>query len=327
MRQTGVTKRQIRELLSSKLNREISEVERAKGGLINDVFFVKAGGEELVLRVSPNEGPGHPGFEGERWALEECSKAGIPVPKVVGFGQIKASLPKPCQYLLITKIPGEPLLSSLPKKIAYFLNPEEKERLKDLVEEAGGVLKKVHQIRPRGFGNLGVGGEGTYSTWREFLEGKYKTDNLVGYLTGRRLITKKTGEKLKKVLTSEKNRLELASPALLHGDFYYDHIFVHEGKISGTIDFEDCLGGDPLWDLARWELYEELGVNLKNAKSLFDGHQETLSTEERRKMTFYKIYQALPLIWWWLEERREWGRWIRARRLLSVLKKNLKEWD
>ena len=93
---SAITEEKIRQLISSTVKKEVSAVERSREGLINDVFFVRAGTNELVLRVSPGEGAGHPGFEGERWALGECAKAGVPVPKVVSFGKVKTSLPKPC---------------------------------------------------------------------------------------------------------------------------------------------------------------------------------------------------------------------------------------
>jgi aminoglycoside phosphotransferase (APT) family kinase protein len=324
-RQDGITKEEIKQLLSPKFDKDITKIEKAQGGLINDVFFVKVGEEELVLRVSPGEGPGRPGFEGERWALGECSKTAVPVPKVVSFGRVKTTLPKPCQYLLITKVPGRPLLSSLSQRVSFLLSGKSREQLNDLVKEAGTVLKKIHQTKTNGFGPLRAGGRGTFASWEDFLEKRYKIKGSLDYLIQKRLIGKKTGDKIETLFAKKGNYPKCPSPALLHGDFFYDHIFAHEGRISGVIDFEDCLGGDPLYDIAVFELYSELGKLPQKSAHLLEGYQKKLSPKEKRALSFYKLHKILPLIWWWREERKEWSKWIRARRLLTALKKNLKE--
>ena len=50
-----------------------------------------------------------------------------------------------------------------------------------------------------------------------------------------------------------------AGPALwLHGDLHAANVLVHDGRLSGVIDFGDLTSGDPATDLAvAWIMFDE----------------------------------------------------------------------
>lgn len=318
-RQTGITDEQIKDIISSKLNLKVAKIKQAKGGLINDVFFVETEKGEAVFRISPGGAPWRPGFEGERWALKQCSKIDIPVPEILAFGVVQTKLPHPCQYLLVERIAGKPLKELLHLK---------REEIKSYYKEAGYLLAKIHTIKTKGFGPLKSGGKGSFKSWEEFLLRHINT-RLLNYLLENRVINEELKNRIFDVFNSEKAYLKLKSPVLLHGDFSNAHIFIDKAKISGIIDFEDCVSGDPLYDLASPELYCEIAGSPSSIPYFLEGYQNGFTEEELgRKLIFYKLQKTLPLIWWWKEERKELGRGLRVRRLSSLsslLRRYLKE--
>lgn len=316
MRQTGITNEQIRNIISSKLDLEASKIKQAGGGLINDVFFIETEKGEVVLRVSPGGAPWRPGFEGEQWALKQCSKKDIPVPEILAFGTVQTKLPHPCQYLLVERIPGKPLKEQL------YLRREE---IKSYYKEAGYLLSRIHTIRTESFGPLKSGGKGSFNSWKEFLL-RHVNKGILDYLLEMKIISEGLKERILQVFNSEKAYLELKSPVLLHGDFSNAHIFIDKGKISGIIDLEDCVSGDPLYDLVSPELYCEIAGTPSSIPYFLEGYQNGFTNEELgRRLTFYKLQKTLPLIWWWKEERKELGRGLRVWRLSSLLKRYLRE--
>ena len=73
-----------------------------------------------------------------------------------------------------------------------------------------------------------------------------------------------------------------ASPSILHGDYHFANVLLHEGHISGIIDWEFAALGDPRWDVvAAYQLLVEfeaasaadrfLNVYLKESARTFDG--------------------------------------------------------
>jgi Ser/Thr protein kinase RdoA (MazF antagonist) len=44
-------------------------------------------------------------------------------------------------------------------------------------------------------------------------------------------------------------------PALLHGDLGNHNIFAADDTVSAIIDWEDCLAGDPIFDVAFWATF------------------------------------------------------------------------
>ena len=48
------------------------------------------------------------------------------------------------------------------------------------------------------------------------------------------------------------DKFEVAQPVLVHGDIANHNTFTENGKLTALIDWEDCLSGDPVFDLAYY---------------------------------------------------------------------------
>lgn len=310
-RKTGITNQQIKDIILSKLNLKVSKIKQAKGGMINDVFFIKVGERELVLKVSPHEGPR---FGGEYWALKQCSQNNIPVPKALALGTVRPKLPYPTRYLLATRIPGKRVQSPSRLKLRSA-------KTSNYLRKAGYLLSKVHTIKTRGFGWLGTNGKGVYKSWKEFLLEPILNEKLLPYLSEEGFIDKNLEKSIPNFLNSEEEYLQLESPFLLHGDFFLDHIFTNKGRVSGVIDFENCISGDPLYDLATFELYHEVGRYPSPLPHFLEGYKNGFTKEDlERKIVFYKLQKALPLIWWWEKQEKGLKKLLAPRRLAALVK-------
>ncbi len=219
--------------------------ERITRGFSCEVWWVTTvDGQELMYRANwyaywDKRNEMH--FENERWALHQCEVHGIPAPR---FLHIEHKLPGyPYRSVIVnTRLDGEPL-----KRLM------ERDRLSDgvlesLLTEAGRLLGKLHQLPTNGFRQLDGNGKGSARDWR---------DAYLGQLDLNRLRQSADNAGLPWSLVQEGIRLlednaSLGSgirPCLLHGQFDLEHIIVHNGHVSGLIDFEYCEGGDPAFEM------------------------------------------------------------------------------
>jgi hygromycin-B 7''-O-kinase len=80
------------------------------------------------------------------------------------------------------------------------------------------------------------------------------------------------------------------APVLCHNDVHEGNVLVEDGKITGLVDVENALAGDPWLDLAKADYYGRPG----QLDALLDGYGAL--PDDRLRL--YKIYHALEL-WDW----------------------------
>jgi aminoglycoside phosphotransferase (APT) family kinase protein len=101
-------------------------------------------------------------------------------------------------------------------------------------------------------------------------------------------------------LFHEASWLNSVEPRLLHGDLGSHNVFTDGATITALIDWEDCLSGDPLFDVAFWATFHP----------------------DRRHQAFlngYQTVQPLPSDW----ERRFWLYYLRVSLSKTVLRHRL----
>ena len=126
---------------------------------------------------------------------------------------------------------------------------EDKVLLGNLLERSGPILHKIHGIELPKFGQLKVTNgmlEGNFETWREYLETvRPNTD----YLVEHEFITINEERHFNQIFDQLLER-EIEQGSLLHNDFHPVHIFSDGEEITGVIDWDRALIGDPCYDLA-----------------------------------------------------------------------------
>jgi|GEM_PF-4893904 len=124
-----------------------------------------------------------------------------------------------------------------------------------LMAEAAGVLARAHGTSVPGYGPLIVNNGrmmGKHGSWAEYLSLKAPD---IGALLEASIISDREAAVYRgvaaRVFTAP------ARPArLLHNDFHRENILVDQGAISGIIDWDNAIAGDPLYDLANvWHVF------------------------------------------------------------------------
>jgi aminoglycoside phosphotransferase (APT) family kinase protein len=166
---------------------------------------------ELVLKINPAGD-----IRTEAWALRQARAAGVPVPMIVAEGA-DAALPGQ-HYVVMTFVAGD----ELP------VHPV-------LLQELGGLVRRLHTIEAPGFGSL----HAPRASWFDWLA--EQTDAWLAI---------HDEPAVRELLLRWQEPLQRVPCRLLHGDIQQSHVRVRNGAITGMFDFESALGGDPMWDLA-----------------------------------------------------------------------------
>ncbi len=172
-------------------------------------------------------------------------------------------------FSLQKEIPGTDLNhSNLPKS----LWPE-------IINEVGENLRIIHSIEINGFGNISpdkfrdtgkiVGG---YNSWFDFVNyyfnsrvqpliAKIEVDKKNGFKDSQ--ISKELQEKILEIISKIPVVIDRARTVLeginidgvlLHGDLHADHFLVKNNRLSGIIDFNNAMVGDPILDIAYFSI-------------------------------------------------------------------------
>ena len=109
---------------------------------------------------------------------------------------------------------------------------------------------------------------------------------------------------------------------LLHRDYHFENILQQEGKVTGIIDFEWAMAGDPVFDC---RLDETLSECPGSVEPFYAGYASItpLTEHHRLKVDFYRLLLCLECIAWWGRdpEAADWmpGDYRRLTELLAAL--------
>jgi aminoglycoside phosphotransferase (APT) family kinase protein len=190
-------------------------------------------------------------------------------------------------YIVQRMLPGVPagartLDHGLFRDVHHTWSPE-------IEADLEGIVARINQIPLDGYGWIVPKGSavgGGFATWQAFL--KYEFEQWIKGITfaeGDGELTKKLEHYFTQVLPD----LTLERSFLVHGDITNpSNILVSENKVTGLVDWEWSLAGDPAWEFAFSNPYS-LGT--------YFATQETsggMQGEFRRRID---IYKRLYLVW------------------------------
>lgn len=179
------------------------------------------------------------GLQLETELAEILRQSGIPIPNGVfvryqGMG-----------HQVWNKVPGVTLdmLPESERTAAYCDLARILRILHSVLGRRAGLIEKTSPIA------------GYHPTWAEYIAAKAH-DN-IAYLSDNQLVTKDSADQIAAILgrfcenESKINRYV----SVLHGDLNDKNVLWHNGQISGIIDWEDALVGDPVFELASWATF------------------------------------------------------------------------
>lgn len=247
-------------------------------GYFNVAYEVTlSNGEAVILKVAPAKGVRVMTSEknimfAEVLAMEKAMEhGGIPVPKV--FGHDDSHTICKSSYFFMEKLNGSSL-----NEIKSSLTQEQ---IDAIYMETGRICREINRIGCPCFGYPGqpeFQGTDWYLVFRGMLEAgisdagqgnvdlKIPVDELLRYLEWDQDIF-----------------AEVTEPRLVHWDLWDGNIFVSDGMITGLIDWERCIWGDPLL---------EVGFRSHLDSTFFrKGYGVAGFTEsQKRRILWYDIY-------------------------------------
>lgn len=258
-------------------------VERAplSGGGFAAVWRVRlSDGRDVVLKAGP--GPGIPlltyehgmiACEAAYFRLVRDEAPGVPVPEVLHHGD---------GWLFTTLLPGRPL--SADRAVAHD----------GVREQLGAALSRVHAVTGDHFGYPGPRPQsGTWPVaFRAMVEALL--DDAVTW----RVDLPVPADLIRAVVADSAAELgAVTRPALVHFDLWDGNVLAHDGVLTGLVDGERYLYGDPLVDFVspvlRRRIEDVPGHPFVRGYAAATGRPVVFDAAARRRLTLYRMYLYL----------------------------------
>ena len=237
-------------------------------------------GTQTILKVAPAPGVRVMTYEinimrSEVQAMRMVQAAGdIPAPCVLGYDDSCTLCASP--YFFMDKLPGRSLNS-----IRETLTGEQ---IRAIHEESGRINRRINEIACPCFGYPGqeaFQGSDWYEVFQKMLTGGVED----AYRAGVDL--KIDVQELFRRLERDKAYFdEVTQPRLVHWDCWDGNLFVENGRITGFIDWERAIWGDPLLEVGFRTYADD--------RDFLRGYGlETLSLSQHRRALWYDVYLLL----------------------------------
>ena len=256
------------------------EIEELKEGFFNAAYRIRLADKAVVLKIAPPKEIDVMTHEKNIMFSEVDSmkmaaqKTAVPIPGIYFYDNSHILLDR--DYFFMEMLEGKSLSS-----LGELLSEEEK---KNIYFHIGSYTKQLNQIEGEKFGYYAQPdkqGECWYEVFRSMLMD-------VCHDAGRKnIVLPVEEEKILEMLEKDGHYFAtVKTPEFVHWDIWEGNVFIHNGKISGIIDFERCLWADPLM---------EVGFRTYHCEpSFFEGYGiMKLHEEEKRRARWYDLYLFL----------------------------------
>lgn len=250
-------------------------------GYFNMAYEIRLSNEEtVILKIAPSKEIRVMTYEKNIMFSEveamglAASHDGIPVPKVIGYDDSCTICNSP--YFFMEKLEGQSL-----NTVKDNLSPEQ---VNHIYIETGKINRRINDIRCPVFGYPGqpeFQGKEWYPVFRKMLEAGVN-DARQGNVDLKIPI-----DQMWRCLELDKGIFdEVTEPKLVHWDCWDGNIFVDNGKVTGIIDWERSLWGDPLMEVGFRTYFDntcfQKGYGI-----------EFLTEKQMHRVLWYDIYLML----------------------------------
>ncbi len=218
-----------------------------KQGFNSTVGTIESKQGELVVHISTPK-PEH--VRQKIWEkIEGVSRLLKEHPGIPGVDVLFAERFVDGTVVLVSKmIVGEPLGERVVEegKIVDRVYDESKE----VPEQVERLVAKIHRLAVHGYGwpqKTDTGVKGSYDSWLAFLD----ADVPVWLESMRTVAPDVLVKKIENYYKEARSELRDVRSTLVHGDVTNtSNVLIHEGQVTGIIDWEWALLGDPAWEFA-----------------------------------------------------------------------------
>ena len=272
----------------------VAQISALRGGDIGAIYEIglKGGAPSLILKVYP---------ESLHWKMQKevnvCAllsgRLGVPVPRVLLADEEKSVID--LNFIVMDKLDGvvlrdlEPALAANELYAAY--------------SQMGEVLGQIHRISMSSFGYIGPNGVWTaHPSNRTYMSCQFGM-KLAEFVE--RGGDPALGDRLKAVVAERAYLLDACTTAhLCHYDFHSGNVLAERKDravhLSGILDFESAIAGDPLMDIAK-ALYYFTAKDESKRAGLLAGYGALDRKDWQDTLDLYRLYASLEL-WCWMAQ-------------------------
>jgi Ser/Thr protein kinase RdoA (MazF antagonist) len=253
--------------------------ERIVHGEANEVYGVTfESGLEVILRIARRaEGI----FEKEAWAIGRCRALGMAVPEVLSLQRLQAG-GEQLEICVLGRLPGQRLSDSfsLPREV-----------LRSVVRELGEQISRMHTIGP---GELGEAVRFFENDTDDFLATEAEFVEL-GAAAG---LDRRALERAFRFFEAVMTRHGPLLRRVTHNDLRACHVLVHDGRLSGVIDFGQVSLDSPVNEFAKWDYWEAPGLPVAWLEEGY-GDKGLLGKDYLEVFQAFRIANALWVLRWY----------------------------
>lgn len=263
--------------------KEIESITELTEGMCNVAYHILfSDGSESILKIAAKDRSGNTSneiglMEAEVTAMQLVREhTRIPVAKVYKYDTSRTICDG--DYFFMEKMSGESL-----SKIRDTLSGEEQTKI---YEQIGKYSRQLTAIEHPSFGMLGDSSR--FSSLYDFV--RYLLHNLIRDAKNRNIDILYDGDELLDSLATDRWAFETVEHAtLIHWDMWEGNIFVENGRVSGIIDWERAMWGEPFMD-------DRFRYHNRNQAFLRGFGQTEFSEAEKRRLRWYDILLYLTMM-------------------------------
>ncbi|MGH6970965.1 MAG: phosphotransferase family protein [Caulobacteraceae bacterium] len=258
----------------------IAAKERIVHGEANEVYRLAfESGPEVILRITRRDAGGL--FAKEAWAIGRCRKLGVRAPEILSLQTLEDEVGR-LELCFMEKLPGERLSDSLALP---------RETLRQVMRELGEQIRRMHALGPD---ELGEGARFFENDTDDFLAMEAEFVKL-GADAG---LDRRALEHAFRFFQDVEARHGPPQRRLTHNDLRACHVLVHDGRLSGVIDFGQVSIDTPVNEFAKWDYWEAPALP---AEWLYEGYADKRVFAEGFDERFraYRIANALWVLRWY----------------------------
>jgi hygromycin-B 4-O-kinase len=302
----SVAQEQIVALLHEQFSSPVIDLISVTGGQIAQTLAFTVDGRDYIIRFTHHMGAN---LEKEAYLSERIASGHIPIPTIVKVGRLGE-----LHYAISHRVPGQPM-NMLPRQEYAQLLPV-------LIE----TLDAIHHVDVRDLLNYGTfddNGVGLFPSWRRYLEQIREEEEPWDFYGKWHVLFEQTfleRELFEQIYTKMVHLLDACPEErfLVHGNYGFGNVMVHEGRITGVLDWLDAKYGDFVFDLAWLDLWSPEGRFAERFQHYY-ATRGTRVEHYTERLRCYQCYIGLDGLRFFAKmQNHDAYRWIRQR-ILSLL--------
>jgi aminoglycoside phosphotransferase (APT) family kinase protein len=272
----------------------VAQISALRGGAIGVIYEIglTGGAPSLMLKIYP---------ESLHWKMQKevnvCAllsgRLSVSVPRVLFADDTKSFIG--LNFVLMNKLDGVVLRGLEPALVASEMFA--------VYSQMGEVLRQIHRISMSSFGYIGPNGVWeAHASNRAYMSFQFRM-KLTEFVE--RGGDPALGDRLQAIINERTYLLDACTTAhFCHYDFHSGNILADRNggslRLSGVVDFESAIAGDPLMDIAKALYYFTVKDEPKKA-GLLAGYGAIERGDWQETLSLYRLYSTLEL-WCWMAQ-------------------------